>query len=145
MTFTRNKTHRLNGYGPLDFKKGTAPHTARAISFRAWRTTTAPSIQAVGSSQPPSWAAFSKEAAAFRAIKPAMSPDCAARSAASAHLSRSVLHSYHNTGFSHTGRIELTFLLGICITSRATSMSIHLDPTNIVPFVICVATRNRNC
>ncbi len=75
MTFARNKTHLLNGYGPLDFKKGTAPHTARAISFRAWRTTTAPRIQAVGSSQPPSCAAFSKEAAAFLAMNPARSPD----------------------------------------------------------------------
>ncbi len=71
---------------------------ARAISLRAWRTTTAAKIQAVGSSHPPSFAAFSRDAAALWAMYPAMSPDLAAKSAAAAQLSRSALHSYHNTG-----------------------------------------------
>jgi hypothetical protein len=55
----------------------------------------------VGSSQPPSWAAFNREAAAFLATNPTRSPELAASSDASEHLSRSTLHSYHNTSLSH--------------------------------------------
>jgi hypothetical protein len=104
---------------------------ALASSFRPWRTTTAARIQAVGSSQPPSWAAFNREAAAFLATNPTRSPELAASSDASEHLSRSTLHSYHNTSFFYIQENQANFRLGICITSRATSVSTHRDPRNI--------------
>jgi hypothetical protein len=117
---------------------------ALANSFRPWRITTAARIQAVGSSQPPSWAAFSREAAAFFATKPTKSPELEASSDASAHRSRSVLHSYHNTGFSQGQGPIANYHKQLLITSSATSVSTHLDPMNIFLF-ICFAIKHKIC
>jgi hypothetical protein len=117
---------------------------ARAISLRVWRTTTAAKIQAVGSSHPPSFAAFSRDAAALWAMYPAMSPDLAAKSAAAAQLSRSALHSYHVTGVYIKEQSKQPPILkqGKVITSNATSVSTHRDPMNIffVLFYLCYKT-----
>jgi hypothetical protein len=41
----------------------------------------------------------------------------------------------------YTGKPKLTFFLGICITSRATSVSTHLDPMNIFSVVLLFAIK----